>query len=51
MSKATAIVNASERKKLPVTPVSKVSGRNTTTGVIVEPIMGTVISEIAFCTA
>ena len=51
MSNATAIVKASERKKLPVTPVSKVSGKNTTTGVIVEPIIGMVISDAAFCTA
>src|SRR5256885_11861718 len=35
--RATAIVSASERKKTPVTPVRSDSGRNTTTGVIVEP--------------
>src|SRR5438105_2583966 len=34
--RATAIVSASERKKTPVTPVRRESGRNTTTGVIVE---------------
>ena len=36
-----AIVIASERKNTPVTPVKSVSGRNTITGVIVEPIIGT----------
>ena len=47
VNSATAIVSARERKKTPVTPVSSVSGRNTTTGVTVEPIIGMVISETA----
>ena len=51
VSRATAIVSASERKKTPVTPVKSVSGRKTTTGVIVEPMIGAVISEIADLTA
>ena len=51
VSNATDIVNASDRKKTPVTPVRIVSGRKTTTGVIVEPIIGAVISETALYTA
>ena len=51
VSSATAIVSASERKKTPVTPVSSASGRKTTTGVIVETMIGPVISAIASCTA
>ena len=39
------MVTASARKKLPVTPVTEMSGRKTTTGVMVEPISGTVISR------
>ena len=39
-----AMVMASARKKLPVTPVTATSGRNTTTGVMVDPTSGTVIS-------
>ena len=38
------MVMASARKKLPVTPVTAISGRKTTTGVIVEPTRGRVIS-------
>jgi hypothetical protein len=38
------MVIASARKKLPVTPVVEMSGKNTTIGVIVEPTSGTVIS-------
>ena len=34
------MVTASARKKLPVTPVTAMSGRKTTTGVMVEPISG-----------
>ena len=44
VSSATAIVSASDRKKTPVMPVSSASGRKTTTGVIVEPMIGPVIS-------
>ena len=38
VSSAAAMVMASARKKLPVTPVTAISGRKTTTGVMVEPI-------------
>ena len=38
------MVTASARKNVPVTPVIEISGRNTTIGVTVEPISGTVIS-------
>jgi len=41
------MVMASARKKLPVTPVMDTKGRNTTIGVMVEPINGTVISRSA----
>ena len=51
VSSATVIVSASERKNAPVTPVSSASGRKTTTGVTVEPMIGIVISETAFWTA
>src|SRR5437660_1668738 len=40
-------VTASARKKVPVTPVMTTSGRNTTIGVIVDPMSGTRISAIA----
>ena len=40
-------VTASARKNAPVTPVIEISGRNTTIGVIVDPISGTRISAIA----
>ena len=40
------MVTARARKKLPVTPVTEMSGRKTTTGVgIVEPTVGTAISR------
>ena len=42
---------ASARKKTPVTPVIAISGRNTTMGVIVEPIKGAVTSPKALCMA
>ena len=45
------MVMASARKKLPVTPVTEMSGRKTTTGVMVEPISGMVISLSALRTA
>ena len=51
VSSAAVIVIASARKKLPVTPVTAISGRNTTTGVMVEPISGVVISCSAVRTA
>ena len=51
VNSATDIVSASDLKKTPVTPVRIVSGRKTTTGVMVEPIIGTVISDTAVCTA
>ncbi len=41
VSSATVMVMASARKKLPVTPVTAMSGRKTTTGVMVEPMSGT----------
>ena len=44
VSKAAVIVTASARKKLPVTPVTAMSGRKTTTGVMVEKTRGVVIS-------
>src|SRR5712664_59297 len=44
VSRDTVMVTASARKKVPVTPVVEMSGRNTTMGVIVEPIRGTVSS-------
>ena len=44
LSSETVMVIARARKKLPVTPVTEMSGRKTTIGVIVEPISGTVIS-------
>src|SRR5438105_1598687 len=40
-------VTASARKKVPVTPVIEMSGRNTTIGVMVDPMSGTRISAIA----
>ena len=40
-------VIASARKNAPVTPVIRTSGRNTTIGVIVDPMSGTRISAIA----
>ena len=36
----TAMVTASARKKVPVTPTIATNGKNTTTGVTVEPISG-----------
>src|SRR5204862_4287588 len=51
VSNATLIVKAKDRKKTPVTPVSNANGKNTTTGVIVDPTIGAVISLIAACTA
>src|ERR1700719_667244 len=47
----TVIVTASARKKLPVTPVTAISGTNTTIGVIVEKTSGVVISDSAERTA
>ena len=47
VSSATAIVRASERKKTPVTPLSSESGKKTTTGVMVEPVIGAAISASA----
>ena len=44
VSSAAVMVMASARKKLPVTPLTETSGRKTTTGVMVEPISGVVIS-------
>ena len=38
VSSAAAMVMASARKKMPVTPVTETSGRNTTTGVMVDPM-------------
>ena len=51
VSSATLIVSASDRKKTPVMPVSSASGRKTTTGVMVEPMIGPEISLMALCTA
>src|SRR6266404_6037442 len=51
VNKDTVMVTASARKKLPVTPVIEINGRNTTIGVIVEPIRGTVNSRRALCIA
>src|SRR5580698_939579 len=48
---AAVIVTASARKKLPVTPDTAIKGRKTTTGVIVDPINGVVISRRAERTA
>ena len=47
VSSAIPIVTARARKKVPVTPVIEISGRNTTIGVTVEPTSGTVISRKA----
>ena len=47
MNNDTDIVTASARKNVPVTPAMEISGKNTTTGVIVEPINGLVISPNA----
>src|ERR1700761_7545604 len=49
--RAAVIVTASARKKLPVTPDTAIKGRKTTTGVIVDPINGVVISRRAERTA
>src|SRR3954462_5332994 len=43
----TVMVTARARKKAPVTPVMEIKGRNTTIGVIVDPIKGTVNSRSA----
>ena len=51
VNKATVMVTASARKKLPVTPVMATSGTNTTIGVIVEPMSGTVSSRKALSMA
>ena len=40
LNSATVMVIARARKKLPVTPVTEISGRNTTMGVMVEPTSG-----------
>ena len=45
------MVMASARKNVPVTPVIEISGRNTTIGVSVEPISGTVSSFSALLVA
>ena len=45
------MVMASARKKMPVTPLTETSGRKTTTGVMVEPTSGVVISLSALRTA
>ena len=42
---------ARARKKIPVTPVIEIRGKNTTIGVSVEPINGTVSSLMALLTA
>ena len=47
----TVIVTANARKKLPVTPVMEISGRNTTIGVMVDPISGMVNSRRALLIA
>ena len=44
VSRAAVMVRASARKKLPVTPVTAMRGRKTTTGVMVEPTSGVAIS-------
>src|SRR5205085_565106 len=44
VKRETVMVTASARKKEPVTPVVEINGRNTTTGVTVEPIKGMVNS-------
>ena len=44
VNSAIAMVTASARKNVPVTPVIEINGRNTTTGVTVDPIRGMVIS-------
>ena len=45
------MVTARARKKRPVTPLTETSGRKTTTGVMVDPISGMVISLSALRTA
>ena len=47
VSSDTTIVNANARKNTPATPVRNASGRNTTTGVNVEPISAYRISPMA----
>ena len=47
----TLMATARARKKVPVTPVIEISGRNTTMGVSVEPISGTVSSLSALLVA
>ena len=47
VGRAAAIVTASARKKVPVTPVIEIRGKNTTMGVKVEPSSGVVISRSA----
>ena len=51
VSSATLIAIASALKNVPVTPVIVMSGRNTTIGVSVEPISGTVSSFSALAVA
>ncbi len=51
VSRATVMVRASARKNVPVTPVTEMSGRKTTMGVMVEPMRGWVISWRALRTA
>ena len=51
VNSATTIVNASERKNTPAMPDSSASGRNTTTGVSVEPVSGVRISAMPSRTA
>ncbi len=50
MSKATVMVTARARKKLPVTWVTETRGRNTMTGVMVEKTSGRLISWMALLT-
>ena len=51
VSRAAVMVMARARKKLPVTPVVAISGRKTTTGVMVEKTSGVDISRMARRTA
>ena len=51
VSSAAVMVMASARKKLPVTPLTDTRGRKTTTGVMVDPMSGVVISRRALRTA
>ena len=51
VSKDTLMAIARARKNVPVTPVIEISGKNTTMGVNVEPISGTVSSFRALLVA